>query len=189
MNAANKWTLLGGALALLLVVLFPQWQQFYQGHPLTYQGEMGHHLIWKPPAAVGEQSWMIHASPSECLVRIKLETLLRHCGSVLVMTIVMFLAFRFPAGNERLVASLTNRKVALLSLMLALCLPLPHTEGVALVVMAPISLFSDNGHVGPWALPLIAGTALAVCFIVMFLLTSAVAWLVRRSTPRSSSSG
>ena len=172
MNAANKWTLLGGALALLLVVLFPQWQQFYQGHPLTYQGEMGHHLIWKPPAAVGEQSWMIHASPSECLVRIKLETLLRHCGSVPVMTIVMFLAFRFPAGNERLVASLTNRKVALLSLMLALCLPLPHTEGVALVVMAPISLFSDNGHVGPWALPLIAGTALAACFTAMFLLTS-----------------
>ena len=129
---------------------------------------------------------------SECQVRIKLKTLLRHCGSVLVMTIVMFLAFRFPGGNERLVPSLTNRKVALVSLVLALCLPLPQTEGVplvALVVMAPISLFRDNGHVGPWALPLIAGTALAVCFTAMFLPTSAVAWLVRRSTPRSSSSG
>ena len=152
----------------------------------------GHPLIWKPPASVGEQSWIVHASPSECQVRIKLETLLRQCGSVLVMTIVMFLAFRFPGGNERLVPSLTNRKVALVSLVLALCLPLPQTEGVplvALVVMAPTSLFRDNGHVGPWALPLIAGTGLAVCFIVMFLLTSAVAWLVRRSTPRSSSSG
>jgi hypothetical protein len=191
MNAPNKWTLLGGALALLLVVLFPPWQQVYQGHPLMYQGEMGHHLIWKPPAAVGEQSWIVHASPSECQVRIKLETLLRHCGSILVMTIVMFLAFRFPAGNEKLVASLTNRKVALVGLVLALCLPIPQTEGVplvALVVMAPISLFSDNGHVGPWALPLIAGTALAVCFTAMFLLTTAVAWLVRRSTPPSSSS-
>jgi len=159
MNAANRWTLLGGALALLLVVLFPPWQQFYQGHALIYQGEMGHPLIWKPPASVGEQSWIVHASPSECQVRIKLETLLRQCGSVLVMTIV---------------PSLTNRKVALVSLVLALCLPLPQTEGVplvALVVMAPISLFSDNGHIGPWALPLIAGTALAVCFIVMFLLT------------------
>jgi len=44
MNAANRWTLLGGALALLLVVLFPPWQQFYQvhqGHALIYQGEMG----------------------------------------------------------------------------------------------------------------------------------------------------
>jgi hypothetical protein len=156
------------------------------------QGELGHHLIWKPPAAVGERSWIVHASPSECQVRIKLETLLRQCGSVVVMTTVMFLAFRFPAGNERLVASLTNRKVALVSLVLALCLPLPQTEGVplvALVVMAPISLFRDNGHVGPWALPLIAGTALAVCFTVMFLLTSAVAWLVRRGTPPSSSSG
>jgi len=169
--------LLGGALALLLVVLFPPWQQFYQGCPLIYQGEMGHHLIWKPPAAVGEQSWIVHASPSECQVRIKLKTLLRHCGSVPVMTIVMFLA------------SLTHRKVALVSLTLALCLPLPQTEGVALVVKAPISLFSDNGHVGPWALPLIAGTALAVCFTAMFLLTSAVSWLVRRSTPPSSSSG
>jgi hypothetical protein len=87
----------------------------------------------------------------------------------------MFLAFRFPSGNERLVASLTHRKVALVSLTLPLCLPLPQTEGVplvALVVKAPISLFSDNGHVGPWALPLIAGTALAVCFTAMFLLTS-----------------
>ena len=175
MNAANRWTLLGGALALLLVVLFPPWQQFYQGHALIYQGEMGHPLIWKPPASVGEQSWIVHASPSECQVRIKLETLLRQCGSVLVMTIVMFLAFRFSGGNERLVPSLTNRKVALVSLFLTLCLPLPQTEGVplvALVVMAPISLFRDNGHIGPWALPLIAGTALAVCFIVMFLLTS-----------------
>jgi hypothetical protein len=192
MNAANKWTLLGGALALLLVVLFPPWQQFYQGHPLPYQGEMGHHLIWKPPAAVGEQSWIVYASSSECQVRIKLETLLRQCGSVVVMTIVMFLAFCFPAGNERLVASLTNRKVALVSLVLALCLPLPQTEGVplvALVVMAPISLFRDHGHVGPWAFPLIAGAALAVCFTAMFLLTSAVAWLVRRSTPPPSSSG
>jgi hypothetical protein len=108
------------------------------------------------------------------------------------MTIVMFLAFRFPAGNERLVASLTNRKVALISLALALCLPLPQTEGVplvALVVMAAVLLFRDNGHVGPWALPFIAGTALAVCFTAMFRLTSAVAWLVRRSTPPSSSSG
>jgi len=175
MNAANRWTLLGRALALLLVVLFPPWQQFYQGHALIYQGEMGHPLIWKPPASVGEQSWIVHASPSECQVIIKLETLLRQCGSVLVMTIVMFLAFRFSGGNERLVPSLTNRKVALVSLFLTLCLPLPQTEGVplvALVVMAPISLFRDNGHVGPWALPLIAGTALAVCFIVIFLLTS-----------------
>ena len=100
MNAANKWTLLIGALALLLVILFPQWQQFYQGHPLPYQGEMGRHLIWKPPAAVGEQSWIIHASPSECQVKVKLETLLRNCGSVIAMTIVLFVAFRFPLGNE-----------------------------------------------------------------------------------------
>ncbi len=191
MNAANKWTLLAGALALILVVLFPPWQQFYHGHPLIYQEEMGRHLIWKPPAAVGEQSWIIHASPSECQVKIRLETLLRNCGSVLAMTIVLFLVFRSPAGNERLVTSLTNRKVAVVSLLLALCLPVPGAEGmplVALVVMAPVSLFSDNGHLGPWYVPMIAGTTLAAYFTVTFLVTSGVAWLVRRRTNPSSSS-
>jgi|SRR5882724_11805141 len=189
MNAANKWTLIGGALGLILVVLFPPWRQFYHGHPLVYQEEMGRHLLWKPPAAVGEQSWIIQASPSECQVRVKQETLLRNCGSVLAMTIVLFLAFRFPAGNERLVASLTNRKVAVVGLLLALCLPVLGTGGmplVALVVMAPISLFSDNGHVGPWFVPMIAGAALAVYFTAMFLLTSAMAWLVRRHSNSSS---
>ena len=170
MNAANKWTLLGGALALLLVVLFPPWQQFYHGHPLPYQGDMGRHLIWKPPAAVGEQSWIIHASPSECQLKVKQETVLRNCGSVLAMTIVLFLAFRFPAGNERLVISLTNRKVAVVSLLLALCLPV-GTEGmplVALVVRAPISLFSDGGHLGPWFVPMLAGIALAPYLLACF---------------------
>ena len=151
MNAANKWTLVGGALALLLVVLFPPWQQFYQGHPLIYQEAMGRHLIWNPPAAVGEQSWIVHAPPSECQVKVKLQALLRNCSSVLAITIVLFFAFRFPAGNERLITSLTNRKVAVVTLLLALCLPVPGTEGMPLVTpvgMAPISSLSDNGHLG-----------------------------------------
>jgi hypothetical protein len=182
MNAANKWTLFGGTLALALVVLFPPWRQFYHGHPLVYKEQMGRHLIWKPPAAVGEQSWIIQASPAECQVKIKLETMLRNCGTVFAMTIALFLAFRLPTGNTDLAASLTHRKTAIVSLLLALCLPVPEMDGMplaALVVMAPISLFSDSGHVGPWAVPVIAGTVLAVYFTPIFLVISAMAWLVR----------
>ncbi len=185
MNAANKWTLVGAALVALLVVLFPSWQQFYQGHPLPYQGELGHHLIWKPPPAVGEQSWIIHASPSECQVRVNVGTLLRHCGSIAAITIVLLLAFRFPAGSQSLATSLTNRRIAVVSLLLALCIPVPGSHGLplaALVVMAPISMFGDGGHLGPWFMPMLAGIALAAYFTGVFLVASGVVWLIRRCT-------
>jgi hypothetical protein len=38
MSTAQKWIALGGTLAILLVIVFPSWQQTYQDHLLSYMG-------------------------------------------------------------------------------------------------------------------------------------------------------
>jgi hypothetical protein len=203
MSAAQKWVLRGGTLALLLVVLFPPWQQIYQGHPLAYRGEMGHHFFWLRPNPVGEQSWMVNAPASECKVVVKRGVILRQCGMVAGMIAILLFAFRKhtsgqPSGSglettsaPAIIASLKTRRLMLISLFLALCLPVPPPDGIplgALVVMAPLSLFSDNGHLGPWYVPLIASASLAIYFTPVFLVLSGVAWLARRRA-RTAASG
>jgi hypothetical protein len=146
-------------------------------------------LIWKPSAAVGEQSWINYVLPSECQVKINLETLLRNCGSVVAVSVVLFFAFRLAAKRGPLVSTLTNRRLAVLSLLLAVCFPIPGSHGMPLaflLIMAPISLFSDNGHLGPWFVPIIAGAAFVVYFTPIFLLASTMVWLARRRANPSS---
>jgi hypothetical protein len=164
MTSAQKWITSAGAVALLLVVLFPPWQQTYRGHPLAYKGEMGHHFRWAPPSPVGEQSWMVTAPASECRVVVKPGVVGTHCGMMLAMIAILLFAFRKQsAGQPRvtavessgpatILASLKARRLMLISLFLALCLPVPPPDGIPLgffVVMSPVALFSDNGHLGP----------------------------------------
>jgi hypothetical protein len=95
------------------------------------------------------------------------------------------------SGPATILASLKARRLMLISLFLALCLPVPPPDGIPLgffVVMSPVALFSDNGHLGPWYVPLIAGAPLAIYFSILFLLLSAVAWLVRKRARSASPS-
>jgi hypothetical protein len=185
MDAPSKWTVLGGVPALFLVLLFPAWEQIYQGHPLPYKGELGHHFVFHPPEAVGEQSWMVNAPASDCQVKLKTGVLLRQSTIVVAMTTILVLALRFPAPHGSLAASLTARRLATLSCLLALCLPVPPPVGIPsawYVAMAPIAPFMDNGHLGPWFIPMIAGISFGIYFAALFVLTSGVAWLIRRRT-------
>lgn len=203
MTAAQKWVLRGGAIVLLLVVLFPPWQQIYQGHPLAYRGEMGHHFFWLRPNPVGEQSWMVNAPASECKVVVRRGVVLRQCGMVAGMIAILLFAFRKHAAGQlsdtgvetmsalATIASLKTRRLMLVSLFLAFCLPVPPPDGLplgALVVMAPLGFFADSGHLGPWYLPLIAGASFAIYFTLLFLVLSGVAWLAHRRA-RTASSG
>ena len=106
--------------------------------------------------------------------------LLRQFGSIIVMAVILLFAFRgHPAPAPR------NRALILTSLSLALCLPMPFPDGVPVVIWigdAVASPFKDNGHVGPWFAPMIAGISLAVYFTVAFLLLKVIAWIVTRRT-------
>jgi hypothetical protein len=183
MSAASKWTLVGGIAALTLVLLFPAWRQTYRGHPLSYNEEMGHHFLLRPPQPTGEQSWILKAPASECKVEVKKDVLLSHAATVLAMTAVLLLSFARFAKEGPLAESLTTRRLAIVSSLLALCLPFPPPDGeptVLLVVMAPISPFMDNGHVGPWAVPMFAGLSFGMYFLPVFALASGLVWLARR---------
>ena len=183
MSAFSKWTLAGAIAALTLVLMFPAWRQTYRGHPLIYNEEMGHHFLLRPPQPTGEQSWILQAPASECKVEVKKEILIRQTATILAMAAVLLFSFARFAKKAPLASSLTTRRMAIVSSLLALCLPFPPPDGeptVFLVTMAPISPFMDNGHVGPWAIPMFAGISFAMYFLPLFALTSGLAWLARR---------
>jgi hypothetical protein len=182
MSAAQKWISCGGALAILLTAFFPPWQQTYQGHRLPYRGELSHHFLWLPPQPTGEQSWIQNVPASECAVSVETMVVLRQCGMVLTMTAILLLSFRRSEGTS-VWNLVTTRRLALVSLLLTLCLPVPPPDGIpvaALVIMAPIAPFSDNGHLGPWFVPMLAGVSLGAYFAIIFTLLRVAAWVVRR---------
>ena len=175
MNAAQKTILVGLVLLLFAVFLFPPFQQTYKGTKLLYAGKMGHHLRWPRPKPTGEQSWLVAAPASECEVAIQSGIVLKQVGIIAAITAILLFAFRnWPNSAIR------KRDLVFISLGLALCLPVPPPDGVPVifyVVWAPISPFMDNGHLGPWFVPMIAGISLAGYFSVTFLLLTAIVWL------------
>jgi hypothetical protein len=178
MNAAHKWIISGFAIALLLLVLFPPWQQTYKGEQLVYRGKLGHHLLWSRPQPTGEKSWLVNAPAPECEVAVESGAVLRQSGIVVAMTVVLLFSFRkWPTGP------FTTRKLIFTSLALALCLPVPSPSVIPLVVfvvLTPITPFTETGHLGPWFVPMVAGKYLAIYFVAVFLLLSSIVWFTRR---------
>lgn len=182
MNAPQKWIAIGVGFSFLLVLFFPAWRQTYQGHPLVYNEHLGHHFTWPGPSPTGEKSWLLTAPPSECHTSIERDVTLRQCGSIIVMAAILLFAFR-----RRPPIPLTTRTLTLTSFSLAVCLPMPLPDGFPVVIWvgeAIVSPFRDNGHVGPWATPMIAGIALAVYSTVVFFLLKVVVWIATRRAHR-----
>jgi len=175
MTATKRWIIRGGGLALLLVAIFPPWQQQYK-HESPYRGQIGHHLIWRQP-----QPREVDNSPAEQFsVEVNIGMLLTQIAIVIAMTAIMVV-------HKRLVSA--DPKLLLISLLLALCLPVPPPDGipvVALIGFALASPFMDTGHVGPWFMPVIAGGSLAIYSTIVYLFANGIAWLARRHTPTSS---
>ena len=183
MSSVSKWTLVGGTAALTSVLFFPAWRQTYHGRRLIYNEEMGHHFLFRPPHPTGEQSWILQAPASECKVEVEKEVFVRQSATIFAMVAVLLFSFARFSKKAPLAVSFTTRRVAIVSSLLALCLPFPPPDGepaVFLVVIAPISAFIDNGHVGPWAVPMFAAFSFAMYFLPVFALTSGLAWLGRR---------
>ncbi len=169
---------------MVLVLLFPGWRQTYQGHPLVYSEEMGHHFVLRPPAATGEQSWILQAPASECKVEVKKDILLRQATIILAMTLILLISFARMPEKSSLAESLTSRRLAVISSLLALCLPVPPPDGIPCIVVVGMVLaspFMDNGHVGPWMMPILAGFSFASYFAVLFAFASGLTWVIRRS--------
>jgi hypothetical protein len=186
MNAAQKWIILGFALGLISVICFRPWQQTFKGAKLVYGGELGHHPIWRPPQPTGEKSWQTNAPASECEVAIESGVVLRQTGIVAGITAVLLFAFRkWPNSPVK------KRELVLTSLALALCLPVLSSNGIPLifyVILAPISLFMESGHLGPWFVPMIAGISLIAYSSLTFLLLTSIVWFAHRLVDTSRSS-
>jgi hypothetical protein len=180
MNTFQKWIASGFGFLFLLALCFPPWRQTHQGHPLTYNEHLGHHFIWPAPSPTGEKSWILTVSATECQTSIERKVLLIQLGGIVVMAAILLFVFR-----RQTPISLTTRVLIFTSLSLSLCLPTPPPDGPPLIVWvgaAVASPFMDNGHVGPWFTPMVAGSALAVYSTVMFILLKAAVWLaIRRS--------
>jgi len=178
MNGAQRAFAILFVLVLSLIVLCPEWQQKYQGHLLSYNEHLGHHFVWSRPVATGEHSWILDAPASQCEVVENNQLMLTQTGSAIVMAGILLFALR---GKPAPAASL--KALLLTGVLAALCLPVPPLDGlplVLLVVQAVISPFTDTGHVGPWAAPLLAIVSLAVYSAAVFALTVGVVWLTRR---------
>jgi hypothetical protein len=79
--------------------------------------------------------------------------------------------------NATIAASLTKGGIALVSLSLALCLPVPPPDGAPLVIFFGIAMITPDNS--PLPLPILAVASLAFYFINVFLLMNAVLWLSR----------
>jgi hypothetical protein len=177
MNTAQKWITIGSACSLLLFVLIPPWQQTCKGAQLGSGGELGHHFVWSAPSLIGGVSprEIGTVSASECEVGIERDVLLSQCGSIVVMTAVLFFAFRKGV-------SVTIRTLLFTSLSLALCLPVPPPDGapLALLVVEALSPFTDTGHIPRLAFLMVAGTLLTACSSAAFLVLGGAIWIARR---------
>lgn len=106
---------------LMLVFMFPPWRQTHDRHPLIYREHLGHHALWSPPAATGEDSWILKVSPSQCDVTINWHVVMAQSAMVAVMGVILCFVFRrIP----------TRRTLIYTSLLLALCLPVPPADGI-----------------------------------------------------------
>jgi hypothetical protein len=135
----------GGLAVLVLVLLFPPWQQIYRRELSPYRGTLGHHLLWPPPQLVGTQSPFGTEPPSDFVVALDVATILRQSGSIIGIVVILLLVLSWRPREESIkagfgdaarlrpgavVASLTPRRIKLIRLFLTLCLPVPPPDGI-----------------------------------------------------------
>jgi hypothetical protein len=192
MTSTRKWVISCGAALMALVLLFPPWQQTRNGVPLSYNDDLGRHALWNRPAATGEtyvypsllptpegkiseEKITVNIPASECRVSLNAGVLWRQCGIILAITAILFFGLR----------SLTFRKAAILSLLVALCLPAPTPDlSIPIAVMLGMSPWLlYQGEFGSVAVPFFAAFYLAIYFAVLFFLIGGAVWLDRRYSP------
>jgi hypothetical protein len=94
MTAAQKVICGGGLCAVILLVLFPPWQQAYKSLNIPYRKDIGHVFILKPPSPVEiPHNFDRGAEPSSAFyVFVDTRGLLFQCAGVAVVTLVLLFA-------------------------------------------------------------------------------------------------
>lgn len=133
-----------------------------------YFAELGHHYLLRPPEPIGEKSWIENFPASECKASVEASTLLIQAGMVSCLAGVLFFGLR----------TFTNRNLGLVSLLVALCLPLPGGIPVVVgLILSPKLLYECE--FGSCGIPIVAAVScIAYCLIAFTILKSAV-WFVR----------
>ena len=93
MTAAQKAICGGGLCAVILLLLFPPWQQTYKSLTIPYRKDIGHSFILKEPSPVEVRSvGGIVDPPSAFYVFVDTRGLLFQCAGVTVVTLVLLFA-------------------------------------------------------------------------------------------------
>jgi hypothetical protein len=92
MAAAQKTICGAGLCAVILLLLFPPWQQAYKSLNIPYRKDIGHSFILKQPNPVEVRSVGTVAPPSAFYVFVDTRKLLFQCAGVTVVTLALLFA-------------------------------------------------------------------------------------------------
>ena len=92
MTAAQKVICGGGVCAVVLLLLFPPWQQAYKGLAIPYRKDIGHSFILREPGPVEVRSVGTVDPPSAFYVFVDTRGLLFQCAGVAVVTLALMFA-------------------------------------------------------------------------------------------------
>lgn len=93
MTAVQKAICGGGLCVVILLLLFPPWQQAYKSLTIPYRKDIGHSFILKEPSAVEVRSvGGTIDPPSAFYVFVDTRGLLFRCAGVAVVTLVLLFA-------------------------------------------------------------------------------------------------
>src|SRR6266478_5108474 len=99
MSLAQKAICGGGLSVVILLILFPPWQQAYKSLSIPYRKDLGHAFILKPPSPVEVPHYFDRGAepPSAFYVFLATKQLMFQCAGVMLVTLAMF----FSAGRLR----------------------------------------------------------------------------------------
>ncbi len=93
MTATQKATSIGGLCAVILLLLFPPWQQAYKSLTIPYRKDIGHSFILKEPSPVEVRSvGGAVDSPAAFYVLVDTRGLLFECAGVTAVTLTLLFA-------------------------------------------------------------------------------------------------
>jgi len=92
MTAAQKAICGAGLCAVILLLLFPPWQQAYKSFNIPFRRDIGHSFILKQPTPVEVRSVGTVDPPSAFYVFVDARGLLFQCAGVMVVILVLLFA-------------------------------------------------------------------------------------------------
>jgi hypothetical protein len=150
MSLAQKVICGCGLSAVILLVVFPPWQQAYKSLNATYRKDLGHSFILKPPSPVEVPHYFDRGSePSSAFyVFIGTEQLMLQCAGVMLVTLALFFSVGMLRAGSGDVSAMDHLRFVPRIATAALVIGFT-TEAVILFTLT--RAWSSSANEPPWA--------------------------------------